>query len=305
MGCSNVLVKSQILSKYSNYVICEHDITNEFLGKKIRVMNHNHENYKLIPANVDIYLNGEKKESVYDYDMNHKGKNTIIIGCKNQLTDINTLFASILTLQTIDVTHFDTSKVFNMKSLFFDASKIKHLNLSNFITNNVTDMSLMFKDCSSLESLDLSNFNTSKVTCMRSMFDGCCSLIHLNIDNFDTGNVTTLRSMFSLCSSLKSVNLSHFNTTNCTDMKFMFYECSSLTDLDLSSFNTEKVVNMKSMFYKCSSLSNLNIKNFCFKHIDEDLKDIEKIKEYSKNNKGRVGKMFENVNDNCKIIFGN
>ena len=101
MGCSQKLHQNEIILKYSNYIICEHNITNEFLGKKIRIMNHDHENYKLIPQNVDIYINGEKKDSFYDYEMNKKGKNKIIIGCKNKLTDINTLFASILTLQSI------------------------------------------------------------------------------------------------------------------------------------------------------------------------------------------------------------
>ena len=80
--------------------------------------------------------------------MKKKGKNKIIIGCKRQLKDINTLFASILTLSSIDLTHFDTSLVFNKKSLFFDGSTITHLDLSHFNTSNVTDMSLMFKDCS-------------------------------------------------------------------------------------------------------------------------------------------------------------
>ena len=61
MGCSQILLQSQIIQKYSNYVICEHNITEENVGKKIRVINHNHENYKYIPENCDIYLNGEKK----------------------------------------------------------------------------------------------------------------------------------------------------------------------------------------------------------------------------------------------------
>ena len=57
MGCSQKLHQNEIILKYSNYIICEHNITNEFLGKKIRIMNHDHENYKLIPQNVDIYIN--------------------------------------------------------------------------------------------------------------------------------------------------------------------------------------------------------------------------------------------------------
>ena len=163
MGCSLKLQQHQIISKYPNYIICEHSITKENLNKKIRVINHNNENYKSIPESCDIYINGEKKESLYDYEMIKKGKNRIIIGCKTQLKDINTLFASIFTLTSLDFSHFNTSQVFNMNSLFFDMSTITNLDLSNFITDNVTDMSLMFKDCSSLINLNLSNVNTNKV----------------------------------------------------------------------------------------------------------------------------------------------
>jgi hypothetical protein len=42
MGCSQILLQSQIIQKYSNYVICEHNITEENVGKKIRVINQNH-----------------------------------------------------------------------------------------------------------------------------------------------------------------------------------------------------------------------------------------------------------------------
>ena len=50
--------------------------------------------------------------------MKKKGKNQIIIGCKTQLKDINTLFASILTLSSIDLTHFDTSLVLTRNHYF-------------------------------------------------------------------------------------------------------------------------------------------------------------------------------------------
>ena len=55
--------------------------------------------------------------------------------------------------------------------LFNNCSSLNSLNLSNFNTNNVKYMSFMFCNCSSLNSLNLSNFNTNNVTDMNNMFE--------------------------------------------------------------------------------------------------------------------------------------
>ena len=57
-----------------------------------------------------------------------------------------------------------------------NCSSLESIDLSSFNTNNVTDMSLMFCDCESLKSIDLSSFNTNKVTDLSYMFDNCESL---------------------------------------------------------------------------------------------------------------------------------
>jgi surface protein len=43
-------------------------------------------------------------------------------------------------------------------------SSLESIDLSSFNTNNVINMNDMFKGCSSLKSLDLSSFNTNNVT---------------------------------------------------------------------------------------------------------------------------------------------
>ena len=56
--------------------------------------------------------------------------------------------------------------------MFYNCSSLNSLNLSNFNTNNVINMKSMFCDCSSLTSLNLSNFNTNNVNDMYGMFSG-------------------------------------------------------------------------------------------------------------------------------------
>ena len=166
------------------------------------------------------------------------------------------------TMQTLDLTEFNTSGFKSMMSMFDGCSALTNLNLSNFDTSNVTDFSTMFDGCIALTNLDLSNFDTSNVTAMLSMFNDCSSLTSLDLSNFDTSNVTNMQYMFGDCTNLTSLNLSSFNTSNVTDMEHMFFNCSSLPALDLSNFDTSNVTTMFYMFYGCSLLENLNVSNF-------------------------------------------
>ena len=170
-------------------------------------------------------------------------------------------FSGMSSLESVDLTNLDTSKVTDMSSMFSGCSSLASLDLSGLDTSKVTDMSSMFRGCSSLQPLGLSSLDTSKVTDMSSMFRGCSSLASLDLSSFDTSKVIDMTSMFDGCSSLASLDLSSFDTSNVTKMGFslgrdggMFYGCSSLTTLDLSSFDTSKVTDMSCMFEGCSRL---------------------------------------------------
>ena len=72
-----------------------------------------------------------------------------------------------------------------MSQMFYGCSSLQTLNLSNFNTSLVTDMQQMFYSCSSLLTLNLSNFNTLLSTNMIQMFSECTSLKYLIISNFN------------------------------------------------------------------------------------------------------------------------
>ena len=57
-----------------------------------------------------------------------------------------------------------------MSYMFYDCSSLNSIDLSEFNTNNVTNMSFMFFHCSSLNLIDLSKFNTNNVTNMSCIF---------------------------------------------------------------------------------------------------------------------------------------
>ena len=159
------------------------------------------------------------------------------------LTDYNFygLFENFHSLQHIDFTNIDTSKVTCMFTMFARCESLKSLDLSSFDTSNVTTMQSMFAGCASLESLDLSSFDTSKVTTMGGMFHGCESLTSLDLSNFNTSNVTTMGAMFSECKMLSSLDLSNFDNSKVREMIEMFWGCESLKSVDLSGCDRSKM----------------------------------------------------------------
>ena len=170
-------------------------------------------------------------------------------------TDSSEMFYSgydeqkIKNILDIDLSNFDTSKVTDMRCMFYGMSNLTTLNLSNFDTSQVTGMGCMFSKMSSLTSLNLSNFDTSQVTGMGCMFSKMSSLTSLNLSNFDTSNVTDMYAMFSSMYNLTTLDISNFNTSKVTNMSEMFCDVYNLTTLDLSNFDTSQVTNMQHMFF--------------------------------------------------------
>ena len=89
-------------------------------------------------------------------------------------------------LADLDVSHFDTSQVTYMSSMFEGCESLTNLDLSSFDTSQVIYMNRMFADCKNLTSLDLSSFDTSQLlnfinasTVDFSMLEDCNNLHHL------------------------------------------------------------------------------------------------------------------------------
>ena len=70
-----------------------------------------------------------------------------------------------------------------MSNMFSCCSSLEELNLSNFNTEKVYDMRFMFYDCQSLKKLNIINFNICHCSNMTKMFYNCLSIEELNISN--------------------------------------------------------------------------------------------------------------------------
>lgn len=179
----------------------------------------------------------------------------------SEVTCMSRMFAGCGDLQEIDLSHFNTSKVEKMNSLFW-RSGVKSLDVSRFDTSNVTDMEGMFCLCGYLKSIDVSKFNTSKVTTMANMFSGS-GFEYLDLRNFDTSKVTDMYFMFADNYNLKNIDVSSFNTSNVENFYCMFYQCTSLKVLNVSNFDVSPSSSwyfyVDELFSKCTSLQCLYV----------------------------------------------
>ena len=181
----------------------------------------------------------------------------------SEVDDMHFMFSSCTSLETLDLSSFNTEKVTNMVTMFENSKHLRSLKLpKGFIGSSVTNLKAMFRGCESLTELDLSGSNSENVKAMEEMFRGCKALSKLDLTSFKTGQVTTMENMFCDCSTLETLDVSSFNTENVTTMLGMFNNCSSLRSLNLPGFNTANVTQMSSMFIKCSSLRSLDLSSF-------------------------------------------
>ena len=233
---------------------------------------------------VNVYINGNKSPSIYEYQFESLGLNEVNItipnnfDMKNMFSDLNNLksvslisekngkiismestFENCNNLNYFEIKGFDTSELKSLKRAFYgtDFYDVKTIDLN---TQSVEDMSYMFA-YSQAKEMDLSKLTTDNLKDMSYMFYQCQYLTSLDLKNFTTGKVINMSHTFSSCLSLTSIDLSRFDTSNVEDMSGMFRNDISFSKLDLN-FETSKVTNMSRMFQDCISLDSLNIKSF-------------------------------------------
>ena len=166
------------------------------------------------------------------------------------------MFFNRQTLETVDLSSFESSHVNNMEYMFYFCFKLKNLNLKNLDTSNVTNLNYAFSMLGTNSSeidLDLSEFNTSKVTSMKYTFDRTGSgseRVKLNVSNWDTSNVTSVTSLFSSfaanASSVEIIGLEDWNTSKIEQASGMFHGAAKnaqrfkidLSNWDVTNFNS-------------------------------------------------------------------
>lgn len=96
----------------------------------------------------------------------------------SEVTTMQSMFdSSNIGSGDVDFSLFDTRKVTNMMSMFFNCTNIYSLDLSSFDTQNVTRTGSMFYNCKNLETIYVDDtWTMDKVNGSFMMFDGCTNL---------------------------------------------------------------------------------------------------------------------------------
>lgn len=120
-------------------------------------------------------FNALKNYSVYEKIPAIKGMEYLNT---SEVTTMQSMFdSSNIGPGDVDFSLFDTRKVTNMMSMFFNCTNIYSLDLSTFDTQNVTRTGSMFNNCKNLETIYVDDtWTMDKVSGSFMMFDGCTNL---------------------------------------------------------------------------------------------------------------------------------
>ena len=213
------------------------------------------DNYITLYFNQDCYYeNGFKNDNRNNINFINYDGSTV-----TDSTELNILAGTTLEM------HF-TSPVTSMEKFFAqendnNMANVVSIDLSHFDSSSVENMGSMFSGCNLLGNIDLSNFDTTKVINMANMFEGCQSLNSIDLSNFVTTKVENMNSMFAQCTKLKLLNLSNFVTSLVVSMDYMFYNCTSLSILDISNFNMIQTTSAVQILTDLKNLIYINLYN--------------------------------------------
>ena len=112
--------------------------------------------------------------------------------------DCTNLFGNYSSLENIyGMEYFRTNDTENMEMMFVACNSLQSIDVSGFDTSRVVSMAWMFAGCVSLQNIDVSHFNTASVGTMSDMFFGCDSLQSLDIRNFVIHDFWTMHEPFA------------------------------------------------------------------------------------------------------------
>ena len=146
-------------------------------------------------------------------------------------------------LISADFSHFDSSKVRSMVSLFEDCTSLRSVNFGYFYNAKVESMEYMFFNCNNLISVDFSTFDTSQVTSFFLIFDKCYEIISADLSNLNTLKVlsfTPYFNLFEFCGKLKYLNIKDIKHGK--SEYFYNYLMGGLGERDLDVCQTENIV---------------------------------------------------------------
>jgi len=190
------------------------------------------ENQTVVSDNPYIYL-ASNGVTVKSNPLAEVGEVGLINGIVYEVVDEDKLREMISNNQ--DVTKVVTSKVYNMKNLFYNNSDFNQ-DISTWDVSNVNSMENMFSN--SRFNKPIGNWDVSKVENMLAIFSR--SPFNQDISSWDVSNVKEFSAAFG--HSYFNQDISSWDVSSATGMQTMFYKAYFFNQ-DLSSWNVSNVIN--------------------------------------------------------------
>lgn len=174
------------------------------------------------------------------------------IDCSNVTYSKDSVFKHSLYIPYIDLSGFDTSRMFYVRSMFQNCTLLKRIR-SIILPDTIDATRVMFRGCTNLEYVHFM-WNLENVTDVSSMFAGCSALQRLPAFSTPFDKVTTMDNAFSECTSLRTLE-GIWSTSNVTDMFNAFYYCNNL--VTIPKLDCAKVNSISYTFNYCTNLQNV------------------------------------------------
>ena len=134
----------------------------DFKNVKTKYLNNMNYMFKMNKSVVDLDLSGFDTSRlvgmIETFASDNKLVNLNLSGWNPKLLEIVGAFSSCQSLESLDLSGFDVSRVTNFGQLFFLDKSLKSLNISSWSPNKVKNINNMFHMLSSIDEIDMSNF---------------------------------------------------------------------------------------------------------------------------------------------------
>lgn len=214
----------------------------------------------------EVYIQSPSVTAITRMFQYNNSYNVVLHSPENNITRMDYMFVSQSSLETVDMSNFDASKMTRIDWAFSGCSSLVSLNLPSLEGSKITSTDRVFYGCSSLEEIDVSNLVSSSTTSVILIFFNNSSLKNIyGLETWNTSNVRDIQGMFNGCSLLTELDLSNWDTskiTAFTGVYRVFNGCTNLVTLDLSSWTLSQLsYNVQDMFAGCESLQTVYVKD--------------------------------------------
>lgn len=193
-------------------------------------------------ASESIDLSGINTTACTQFKLNGCDASTIDLSSVNtaNFTSMYEMFSGCGNVTSLNISHFDYSKVANMSNMFYNCVK-----LSGTFTiggnNKVTNMQYMFYGCKSLTNIDLTNLQLDLVTNMQYMFQNCSNLTEIRMGG-NPAKITNANYVVNMFSGVASEGVFYYNSE---------YDYSKIINVLPSGWEATPLINVT----ECTSLT--------------------------------------------------